>query len=386
MKKLIAILLAAVMALSLAACGTVNDTEVAILWNDTGIVQVPDSLINSVERAMYTKSIAYAHYGANGSRDEQVKQAQTALDNGCAALLVKLVDSSAAQEIVDLAKAKDVSVIFFGCDVEVTVVDSYEKCFSISTDADSLGAAQAEMLEEQLLKEKKKEYILIEEMDRNADGKITYISVGDMSAAVDAFNESLAEKELDALEAAAEGVDVSYIEGLTESAFTNEKKVEMGLLNTPEGVNVDMILVENDITALDVLVALQAKGFNANKLTTHCVPVYTVGSAADYKEYVLADRPAGDRKDEAVRDYYEQMQYLVDLTNVKDEDLAEMVYNTYNVIGDGRIAGTAVEDDDAIAAALALITRNIIKGKEPLDGVKEYYGNQVSVPYTTYTG
>lgn len=389
MKKMIAFLLAAVLALSLAACGTINDTEVAILWNDAGTVQVPDSLINSVERAMYTKSITYAHYGANGSQAEQTKQAQTALDNGCAALLVKLVDATAAQEIVDLAKAKNVPVIFFGCEVEAAVVDSYERCVSISTDAESLGTVQAEMLEEALVEEKKEVYTLIEDMDRNADGKYTYLAVGDMSAAVEAINASLTEKGLTTLEAAAEGVDAAYIEGLKESTYVTEKKVEMGLLSTPEGVNVDMILVDKDTVALDVLVALQAKGFNANKLTTHCIPIYTVGSDADYKAYVLEDRPAGTRKDEAVKAYYLQVQYLVDLTNVKDEELDEMVYNTYNVIGDGRIAGTAIEDYDTIAATLALVTRNLLKGDEVLAKVDEELkieGRVVRIPYTTYTG
>lgn len=379
MKKIIALLLAAVMALSLAACGSINDTEVAILWNDDGTVQVPDSLINSVERAMYTKSIAYAHYGANGSQETQTQQAQAALDAGCAALLVQLVDASAASEIVELAKAKDVSVIFFGCEVDEAVVTGYDKCYCVSTDAASLGAVEAAMVEAELVKENKGVYSLNESMDRNGDGTVTYVSVGDMTAAVEALNASLTEKGLTALEAAAENVDAAYIEGLEESVYT-AGKVEMGLLSTPEGVNVDLILVDSDIAALDVLVALQAKGFNSDKLTTHAISIFTAGSGADYKAYVLADRPAGDRKDEAVRAYYQQMQYLVDLTTVADEDLEEMVYNTYNVIGEGRIAGTAVEDNDAIAASLAQITCDIIEGQQT-SGER-----QVRIPYTTYTG
>lgn len=386
MKKLIAILLTALMVLSLAACGTVNDTEVAILWDDAGTVQIPDSLINSIERAMYTKSIAYTHYGANGSQNEQTQQAQSVLDNGCNVLLVKPVDAAAAQDLVELAKSKDASLIFFGCEIDDAVVSSYEKCYCVSTDAKTLGTAQGEMLEKQLAKEKKGVYSLNAEMDRNADGKITFISVGDMSAAVEAVNASLSEKGLPALEAAAEGVDAAYIESLVESVYTDEKNGEIGLLNTPEGVNVDMMLVDNDTAALDVLVSLQDKGFNSNKLTTHCISIFTVGFSADYKAYVVNGRPEGTKQDEAVQNYYAQMQYLVDLSTVEEEDLDEMVYNTYNVIGDGRIAGTAVENDDAIAGTLALITRNIVKGDDALKDVALCDGNQVWIPYTTYTG
>lgn len=380
MKKLIAILLAAVMLLGLTACGSVNDREVAIIWDDAGTVQIPDSLINSVERAMYTQNIAYTHYGANGSQEEQTRLARTALDNGCAALLVKPVDPAAAQELADMAKAKDVSIVFFGCEVDENVLSSYEKCYCVSTDADSLAGTQAGLLEAQMVKEKKDAYSLNPEMDRNADGKVTCITVGEVQGAVEALNASLAEKGLPGLETAAVGVDAAYIEGLTESVYTTGKNVEMGLLCTADGASVDLILVESDTAALDVLVALQAKGFNADKLTTHCIPLYTTGNCADYKAHVLADRPAGDRKDEAVQAYYKQMQYLVDLSNVEDDDLDEMVYNTYNVIGDGRIAGTCVEDDDAIAAALARITRDIVENVQTGDS------RQVWIPYTTYTG
>ena len=112
MKKLLAIVLSLVMVLGLAACGAINETEVAVLWSGDGIVHVPDSLINALERAMYIENIKYAHYGANGDQAAQTAKAQEALNNNCAGLVVELVDASAAQTIVDLAKAKNVPVVF----------------------------------------------------------------------------------------------------------------------------------------------------------------------------------------------------------------------------------------------------------------------------------
>ena len=49
--------------------------------------------------------------------------------------------------------------------------------------------------------------------------------------------------------------------------------------------------------------------------------------------------------------------------------MAEMIYTTINVIGDGRIAGTALEDNDAISIAVATITRNLIKGNDTFKDV-----------------
>ena len=124
MKKLIAMLLVAVLAMSFAACGTINETEVSILWSGDGIVHLPNSLINAVERAMFIESISYAHYGANGDQVEQTKQANAALNAGCSALVVELVDVAAAQEIVDAAKAKNVPVVFMNCNIEYSIFTS----------------------------------------------------------------------------------------------------------------------------------------------------------------------------------------------------------------------------------------------------------------------
>ena len=125
MKKWIAMLLLAAMMLSLAACGKVNDSPVAILWSGDGEVKVPNSLINSMERAMYIENIRYDHYGANGNPDTQIQQAKEALEAGCAALMVELVtdvEDAAAKAIIVAAKAKNVPVVFFNCNVSDDVL------------------------------------------------------------------------------------------------------------------------------------------------------------------------------------------------------------------------------------------------------------------------
>ena len=69
MKKIVSLLLAVLFAfsvLSLVGCGKINDTSVAILWSDDGVATDPNSLINSMDRAMYIEKIAYEHYGAKG--------------------------------------------------------------------------------------------------------------------------------------------------------------------------------------------------------------------------------------------------------------------------------------------------------------------------------
>lgn len=347
MKKLIVILLVAVMVMSFAACGTVNDSDVAILWSGSGVVSVPNSLINAMERAMYIKNIAYAHYGANGSQETQTKQALDALNAGCAALVVELVDVSAAQAIVDAAKAKDVPVVFFNCDVDVASL-SYSKCAVVTTDLASLPTVQGEQIAASLVEKKKDKFV--KGADRNEDGKITVATFGDVAATVDAVNATLAERNLSALDIYA----VDSIEALV-GAYTEEK------------APVELIITDSDVTAQQLLSALQAKGYNKDRLKTHLTPIFTVGDTVDYKALVLAGRPAGEHTDDNVQEYFKSMQYVLDLRTVDEEKLEALICTTSNIIGNGRIAGTVLEDYDGIAVQVATVLRNLLKGKALTD-------------------
>ena len=84
MKRIISLVLVLVSLLTLSlfcftSC-TINKSEVSILWSGEGETKVPDSLINSMERAMYIKKVDYKHYGANGDAALQVQQAKDALN------------------------------------------------------------------------------------------------------------------------------------------------------------------------------------------------------------------------------------------------------------------------------------------------------------------
>lgn len=394
MKKFIAILLIAVMLLGLAAC-SINKSEVSILWSGDGIVKVPNSLINATERAMYIEKIDYAHYGANGDQAEQVKQAEAALNAGCAALAVELVDASAAQQIVDLAKAKNVPVVFFNCEVDAAVVSGYDKCILINTAAASVDEVLGTLIAESISVEEKKlikktgNYLFDESLDRNEDGAISYLAVGDVSATVAKIDSVLAQRKLPALvEAAASAADASAVSALTVEAYTNKDGDPVDLLSAGEAT-VELILAENDLVALDSLVALQEKGFNENKLKTHCIPVYTVGANADYKEYVLAGKPAGELDSDEVQAYFKDMMYLADLSGKEQEDLDVMFYTTADVIGTGRLTGTAIEDYDSIAIAVATVLGNLLKGDAVMDDVDSIVDGisaadqTVSIRYTT---
>jgi len=390
-------MLVAVMLLGLVACGSINETEVSILWSGDGIVRVPNSLINAMERAMYIENIEYKHYGANGDQAVQTAQAKAALDAGCAALAVELLDADAAQEILDAAKTKNVPVVFFNCQVDSAVVATYSKAVCIYSDAETVSEIQGEQIFEAIVTEKKeffffnKTFVINEDVDRNKDSKISYLGIGDVAATVASLNKALVEKGLPELVTVAENAEASYISGLT--AVDGKTTKEKGQLVTADGRSVELIITANDVDAKDVLLALQAHGFNSTKLTTHAIPVYTVGNTFDYKSFVMATMPdapysmdTDDKAESKAMDNWWNSQEVTawkdanaticSLYSVDWSDLDEFLYVTTDVIGAARLTGTAMIDFDAVSAAVAGAIADLLGG----DVLKSL---EIKVPYTT---
>ena len=180
MKKWIAITLVIVMAISLAACGPINKNEVAIIWfiNDTAVS--PNDAINSMERAMYIENIAYKHYGAEGSASVQLEMAQYALAADCDALAVEIVDNSVVEDLINAAKEYDVPLILFNYAVDEELVASYDKCYNIAHDANTRYGIQAQQVADGKGATGNSDKSL-HPYDRDGDGKVTYIGIGNMS-------------------------------------------------------------------------------------------------------------------------------------------------------------------------------------------------------------
>ena len=334
MKKMIVILLAAAMLLGISACGG-SDTAVAVLWSGSETeATLPNTMLNAVERAMYIEKLSYVGYAANGDQAEQTAQAEAAVSEGCAALLVELVDAAAAQTIVDIAKAADIPVVFLNAAIDEAVISSYEKAACVMSDEATL----SEVYSEDILA-----YVEdhADTIDRNGDGVISCYAMGDMADVIEAADAAVQESEED---------DVN---------FTLEQAEDMSLKEILEngsdedGTMIEMIFTGSDEAALGVLAALQDLDYNTTRLKTHCIPVFTVGADADAMMFA-------------------------DTSDLKEEELEQMIYTTMNVIDAGQLAGAAMEDMDGMAEAAAKLLKTFLKGKTAEEII-------VTVPYTVYT-
>lgn len=212
MKKLVSVLLAAGLVASMTACGggdkkesaaapaettaaatettkadeketekvTEAVTEAAKDLADAGEISVlyytyGDTYISSVrsalDAALDKAGIKYQDYDSNNSQTTQTEQVSTAIAKGTSLLVVNLVDSGsddAAKNIIELAKAQNIPVIFFNRSVSEEVVSAYDKAVFVGTDYEMAGHMQGEMIGKYLVDN-------YDTVDLNGDGQISYV-------------------------------------------------------------------------------------------------------------------------------------------------------------------------------------------------------------------
>lgn len=383
MKKILAMLLAVCMILSMAACGssesssttagstTDGSTEATGSTADApaasgGEVSVfyysyADTYISSVrtalDAALTSAGVNYVDYDSNNSQTTQTEQIQTAISKGTSMLIVNLVDSGsedAATNIINMAKEKDIPVIFFNRAVSTAddggeaVISSYEKCAFVGTDYEMAGHMQGQMIGEYLVEN-------YDTVDLNGDGKISYV----MFKGDEANAEAIARTQYGVEDANAVLTEAGKSElEFYDSANTNKYLVDqngawsaqaatdymqtiLSQYSEANGNMVELVIANNDDMALGAISALQNAGYNKEGATI--IPVFGV-----------------------------------DATDAAKEKIA-----------DGSMIGTIKQDAEGMANTIALIAQNFQGGKDTFDGVdtENVVGTwRVNIPYATYTG
>lgn len=354
MKKILAVILTLAFALGLTACGSgdggSSDGEVSVFY-----YTYSDAYISSVRSAMdkFLKDagLKFQNYDANGNQTTQTEQITTAIAKGAKMLIVNVVDTGsndAAQNIIDMAKEKDIPVIFFNRSVDETVVSSYDKCVFVGTDYEMAGHMQGEMIGEYVLAN-------YDALDLNGDGKISYVMFkgqeGNMEAiartqyGVEDCNKVLTaagKPEIEFYDANNSNKYLVDQNGTWSSQAANDYMSTI-LAQYSEANNnmVELVIANNDEMALGAISGLQNAGYNTGSGKT--IPVFGVDAT----------------------------------------DAAKAA------IGAGTMVGTIKQDADGMAGAINTIANNYINGKDALDGLDSdsLVGTwRVNIPYATYIG
>ncbi len=287
MKKTLAILLSAVMMLGLlAGCGSktteqpstsgTENTETAALNVGVFYYDYSDVYISSVRSSMDEQlkamGVNYTNYDGGGNQAQQTDQINTAISNGANLLIVNIVETSspdAAQNAVEAAKTAGIPIIFFNREVSDDVVNSYEKCAFVGTDAPEAGHMQGQMVGEYLLEN-------YDTVDLNGDGVISYVMFKGQEGNAEAeARTQFGVEDANAVLTAAGKPELAYY----NASATDKYLVDQGGKWSAQAANdymatilpeyseangnmVELIICNNDGMAEGAISALQGAGYN----------------------------------------------------------------------------------------------------------------------------
>ena len=289
------------------------------------------------------------NWDAAGSQPTQTDQVNTAITAGSDLLIVNIVEtatSAPAQDIVNAAKSAGIPVIFFNREVaENDVINSYEKCAFVGTNAPDAGHMQGEMIGNYLLDN-------YDAVDLNGDGVISYVMFkgqeGNAEAeartqfAVEDADKILTEAGKPALSYYDAAASTKYLvdtEGKWSAKAANDYMVALlGSYNEGNNNMVELIICNNDGMAEGAISALQNVGYNkgvdenGEPLSTN-IPVFGVDATDSAKALIKAGSMVGSIKQDAVG-MATTINTLV--KNVKDG--AELMANTDQFTVDSDVA------------------------------------------------
>ena len=355
MKKALIICLTVICVFTLCSCSFSSkgstDGEVGVFYytfSDTYISSVRSAMDKMLDNA----GVNYNDYDANGNQTTQTEQIQTAIAKGAKALIVNVVDTGsddAAINIINMAKEKDIPVIFFNRSVDENVISMYDKCVFIGTDYEMAGHLQGEMIGEYLTDN-------YDETDLNGDGVISYVlfksQEGNMEAiartqfAVEDCDRILADNGYEPLMYYDSANKNKYLvdqDGLWSSAAaTNYMSTILAQYSENTDNMVELVIANNDEMALGAISALQSAGYNlGNDSTT--IPVFGVDAT----------------------------------------DAAK------NAISQGSMTGTIKQDAEGMAQTMIKVLDNFVNEKSALDGINKDNiegSKKVNIPYAQYLG
>ena len=372
MKKFLALILALVMSLSLVACGGDDTTTTEETTDDTTTEETTESALNvgvfyynfsdayitTVRNAMDSlldaAGITYNNYDGAGNQATQLDQINTAITNGANLLVVNIVETSSpdsAQQACDAAKNAGIPIIFFNREVSNDVVNSYENCAFVGTDAAEAGHMQGEMIGTYLLEN-------YDAVDLNGDGTISYVLFKGQEGNAEAeFRTQYAVEDADALLTAAGKPALSFYDPNNSSKYlvdttgnwssqaaTDYMTTILASYSEASNNMIELVIANNDGMAEGAIAALQAAGYNTGNEGSTTIPVYGV-----------------DAMDSAVQK-----------------------------IENGQMTGTVKQDAEGMASTIMTLIENISSGAALMDNTDSYNVDadcaKIRVPYAMVTG
>ena len=331
MKKVLSVLFAAVMVVSLAACGQKAATSTSSASADAGVktVRVGVSIYtfddafmtlyrNELQKYFTTKSNDQVKYevtlqDAKNDQAEQSNQIDNFIAQGYDVLILNLVQSTSAATVMDKCAAAGIPVVFINrepseADMQSHNTGSYQGKFTyVGADARQSGRFQGELIAD-----------LPDKGDLNGDGVLQYVMIEGDPENVDAqyrteFSISQYKDK--------SGNDVECLDDQVGNWQRAQGQQLAANALTQHADKIEVIFCNNDDMAMGAKVAIEAAGRKINE------DIYLVGvdALAEAVEAVIAGNMTGTVLNDHVGQSHTAVDCAVDVANGKSLDLYNWV-------------------------------------------------------------
>ena len=320
--------------------------------------------------------IGLFRYNAAGSQPLQNEQVEEMLEKDCDVLCVNLVDRTAPSEIIDMAKKKNVPIIFFNRELVDEDLTQWNQLYYIGADAKQSGILQGEMAAEDILSEEPEkptpEVPLASPEDEEEASEKSQDKAGNAEEIQD-FVLQKSREDLDILEreASAEDTQASTEEGTEKKALILSPRVD----KNGDGV-IQYLMFEGEAGHQDAIVRTE---YSVNTLMQQGIPMEKLS-------YAIANWSRAEAQSKMMQ-FYPEFQDRIELILSNNDDMALGVLDAYDKIGlpkdkrpfiygidgtvvgleavkKGNLMGTVYNDEQGQAKALFQLAYRLGTGKK----------------------
>jgi len=320
--------------------------------------------------------IGLFRYNAAGSQALQNEQVEEMLEKDCDVLCVNLVDRTAPSEIIDMAKKKNVPIIFFNRELVDEDLAQWNQLYYIGADAKQSGILQGEMAAEDILSEEPEkptpEVPLASPEDEEEASEKSQDKAGNAEEIQD-FVLQKSREDLDILEreASSEDTQTSTEEGTEKKALILSPRVD----KNGDGV-IQYLMFEGEAGHQDAIVRTE---YSVNTLMQQGIPMEKLS-------YAIANWSRAEAQSKMMQ-FYPEFQDRIELILSNNDDMALGVLDAYDKIGlpkdkrpfiygidgtvvgleavkKGNLMGTVYNDEQGQAKALFQLAYRLGTGKK----------------------
>lgn len=264
MKKVLAAGIVACMGAQLfCSCGKERPKEEQQVYMGVAYYDQSDTFINALVACLKEEIQEYEEEGvetvtlmrgAAGSQRTQNDQVKELIDMGCNVLCVNLVDRSDPSEIIDLAREKDVPIIFFNREPVAEDLRQWDRLYYVGAIAAQSGVMQGEMAVELIKADPG--------IDRNKDGKIQYVVLEGEAGHQDAIIRT--ENVVDTLKR--NGIEIEKLSNGIANWNRAQAQNQMLQMISQNQNKIELVLANNDDMALGAIDAYAKLNYTESAL------------------------------------------------------------------------------------------------------------------------